>query len=284
MNIFLQHLNSPEYMHVLLNPVPVYGLALGVVGLLLAVIARNRTGIVIALVLVFLSGLSAWPTYHYGEAAYDRVKAMANTTGDQWLDEHMARGEKLISAFYVLAGLALVGMFAPMKWPRSSLPLAIATLLIGCATLGIGFYIAYAGGHVRHREFRFEAPPPPRMAEHHHEEEQHGAETHEHAAEQRPAASAQPLPEHAGHEQMQQPQQPGGEKAKTEEEQKRLEASRLQLEASRLQLEASRKQLEAAGGASPTASASGSPSAAATAQPSPEQHKHDEHQHDEHKP
>jgi len=282
MNIFLQHLNSPEYMHVLLNPVPVYGLALGVVGLLLAVIARNRTGIVIALVLVFLSGLSAWPTYHYGEAAYDRVKAMANTTGDQWLDEHMARGEKLIYAFYVLAGLALVGMFAPMKWPRSSLPLAIATLLIGCATLGIGFYIAYAGGHVRHREFRFEAPP--RMAEHHHEEEQHGAETHEHAAEQRPAASAQPLPEHAGHEQMQQPQQPGGEKAKTEEEQKRLEASRLQLEASRLQLEASRKQLEAAGGASPTASASGSPSAAATAQPSPEQHKHDEHQHDEHKP
>src|SRR6266581_1271016 len=72
MNIFLQHLNSPEYMHVLLNPVPVYGLAIGVVGLLLAVIARNRTGIVIALVLVFLSGLSAWPTHHYREAGYDR--------------------------------------------------------------------------------------------------------------------------------------------------------------------------------------------------------------------
>ena len=70
-------------MHVLLNPVPVYGLATGVVGLLLAVIARNRTGIVIALVLVFLSGLSAWPTYHYGEAAYDRVKAMADAAGDQ---------------------------------------------------------------------------------------------------------------------------------------------------------------------------------------------------------
>src|SRR6266536_3137082 len=153
MNIFLQHLNSPEYMHVLLNPVPVYGLALGVVGLLLAVIARNRTGIVIALVLVFLSGLSAWPTYHYGEAAYDRVKAMADTAGDQWLDEHMARGEKLIYAFYILAGLA------------------IATLVIGCATLGIGGYIAYAGGHVRHKEFRFEPPPPTRIAEH-----QHGGE------------------------------------------------------------------------------------------------------------
>src|SRR5947208_8552447 len=172
MNIFFQHLNSPEYMHVLLNPVPVYGLAIGVVGLLLAVIARNRTGIVIALVLVFLSGLSAWPTYHYGEAAYDRVKAMTDTAGDQWLNEHMARGEKLIYAFYVLAGLAIVGMFAPMKWPRSSLPLAIATLVIGCATLGIGVYIAYAGGHVRHREFRFEAAPEAGRGEHQHDETQ----------------------------------------------------------------------------------------------------------------
>ncbi len=279
MNIFLQHLNSPEYMHVLLNPVPVYGLAIGVVGLLLAVIARNRTGIVIALVLVFLSGLSAWPTYHYGEAAYDRVKAMADAAGDQWLDEHMARGEKLIYAFYILAGLALVGMFAPIKWPHSSLPLAIATLVIACTTLGIGVYIAYAGGHVRHKEFRFEPPPPARIAEHHHGGEEHGGEAHEHGAEQKPAGP-QGQTEHAGHEQT--PSKT--EEAMTEEERNRLEASRLQLEASRLQLEASRKQLEAAGGASPSPSASGIPGASPTPQPSPEQHKHDEHQHDEHKP
>src|SRR5213080_5108643 len=112
MKIFLEHLNTPEYMHILLNPVPVYGLAIGVIGLLLAVVTRNRTGIVIALVLVFLSGLSAWPTYHYGEAAYDRVKAMADPAGDQWLDEHMARGEKMIWLFYVLAGVAAIGVGA----------------------------------------------------------------------------------------------------------------------------------------------------------------------------
>ena len=93
---------------------------------------------------------------------------MADTVGEQWLDEHMARGEKLIYAFYVLAGLAAVGMFAPMKWPRSSLPLAIVTLVTGCTTLGIGGYIAFTGGHVRHKEFRFESPPPPRE-EHHHD-------------------------------------------------------------------------------------------------------------------
>ncbi len=266
MNIFLQHLNSPEYMHVLLNPVPVYGLAIGVVGLLLAVIARNRTGIVIVLVLVFLSGLSAWPTYHYGEAAYDRVKAMADTAGDQWLDEHMARGEKLIYAFYVLAGLAVVGMFAPMKWPRSSLPLAIATLVLGCATLGIGSYIAYAGGHVRHKEFRFEPAPEARSEEHHHDDE------HQYA-EQKAASSPA---EHTGHEQM---QQPGGELPKTEEERKQLEASRLQLEASRMQLDASRKQLEASGEATPTASPGESPAKSPAPQKEQSPHQHDDHSH-----
>src|SRR6266568_3145567 len=161
MNIFFQHLNSPEYMHVLLNPVPVYGLAIGIVGLLLAIIARRRMAIVIALALVFLSGLSAWPVYQYGEAAYDRVKAMADSAGDQWLDEHMRRGEQLIYVFYVVAALSVIAIAAEFKSPRAAVPLAVATVILAGANLGIGGYIAYAGGYVRHREFRFEPPPPP---------------------------------------------------------------------------------------------------------------------------
>ena len=161
MNTFSQHLHSPEYMHVLLNPVPVYGLAFGLVGLLMAIIARSRTAIVVALVLVFLSGLSAWPAYYYGEAAYDRVTGNGDSVADQWLSKHMALGHRWIWTFYVLAGFAVVGLLAPMKWPRASLPVAIVTLVMGCGTLGIGGYIAYTGGHVRHKEFRFEEPSSP---------------------------------------------------------------------------------------------------------------------------
>ncbi len=282
MTTFFQHLRDPEYMHVLLNPLPVYGLAYGTLALALALFLRNHRVTVAALVLVFVGAISAWPVYQYGESAYDRVKSMSDPAGEQWLDEHMARGEKLIWMFYILAAVSATGIVVTLKWPRTFLTVSSVALALSSGTLAVGGYISYAGGHVRHREFRFEAPPPPRMAEHHREEEQHGAETHEQATEQKPAASAQPQMEHAGHEQMQ--QQPEGEKAKTEEERKQLEASRLQLEASRLQLEASRKQLEAAGGASPSSSATGSPGASPTPQPSPEQHKHDEHQHDEHKP
>src|SRR5437763_5867880 len=153
MDIFFKHLSDPEYMHVLLNPLPVYGLAITVIGLALALIFRSRPAIIIALALVFISGISAWPVLSYGQAAYDRVKSMSDPAGEQWLDEHMARGEKLIYAFYVLAGVAAVGVVAVAKWPQTSFRLSVLTLGLGSATLGIGGYIAYAGGHVRHREF-----------------------------------------------------------------------------------------------------------------------------------
>ncbi len=41
--------------------------------------------------------------------------------------------------------------------------MAIATLILALVSLGVGGYIAYAGGRVRHKEFGFEAPPEPNM-------------------------------------------------------------------------------------------------------------------------
>jgi hypothetical protein len=87
------HLSKPEYVHVLLNPLPVYGLAVGVFGLIIALLLRTRPGRVTALALVMVSAASAWPVYYYGEAGYDRVKTMVDEGGGKWLEEHMRRGE-----------------------------------------------------------------------------------------------------------------------------------------------------------------------------------------------
>lgn len=243
MNFFTvlrQHLGDPEYLHVLLNPLPVYGLAIATLALVLALFLRNQRVTIAALVLVFVSAISAWPTYHYGEAGYDRVKAMSDPVGEQWLDEHMARGEKMIWLFYVTAGVAAIGVGAVLKWPRTRFVVTLSTLVLGAVTLGTGGYIAYAGGHIRHKEFRFE-PPPEKKAEGHHGGAEKGATPPEGQAkpEQQPPMDhgAQPPVSPAA---SPAPAQPG------EPTQEQLEASRLQLEASRKQLEASRKQLEAA--------------------------------------
>ena len=38
----IAHLSKPEYVHLLLNPLPVYGLAVGVLGLVIALSLRTR--------------------------------------------------------------------------------------------------------------------------------------------------------------------------------------------------------------------------------------------------
>jgi len=150
---------QPEYVHVLLNPLPIYALAMGWVGLLIGFFLRSRSAQIATLVLVLISAASAWPVYEFGEQGYDRVLSMTDEAGQAWLDEHQHRGEQLIYFFYALAALSLIAILVPIKWPRTSAPLVIGTILLGVIVLGMGGYIAYAGGKVRHKEFRTEPPP-----------------------------------------------------------------------------------------------------------------------------
>jgi hypothetical protein len=103
---FSQDLSQPEYIHVLINPLPVYGLAMGIIALIIALLQRSRTAQIGALTLIFLSGAIAWPVVHYGEEGYDRVLAMSDDQGEAWLKAHEHRADELAWAFYVLAGLA----------------------------------------------------------------------------------------------------------------------------------------------------------------------------------
>jgi hypothetical protein len=160
----LRDLRQPEYIHVLINPLPIYGLAMGWVGLVIALFLRSRRAQIATLAIVLISAASAWPVYEFGQQAYDRVLSMTDEDGKAWLDAHKDRGEDLIYFFYALALLSAAAITLPMKWPKFSIPFALAVILFGVATLGAGGYIAYAGGKIRHREFRNE-PPPPKRAE-----------------------------------------------------------------------------------------------------------------------
>jgi hypothetical protein len=152
-------LRQPEYIHVLINPLPIYGLAIAWIGLIVALFMRNRRAQIVTLILVLISAASAWPAFEFGEQAYDRVLSMTDDDGHAWLDEHQHRADTCLYFFYALAALAAVAIVAPAKWPRSAIGLTIAVLLLGAVVLGMGGYIAYAGGKIRHREFRNEPPP-----------------------------------------------------------------------------------------------------------------------------
>src|SRR5437764_4831173 len=67
MNALFRDLQQPEYLHVLLNPLPVYGLAIALIGLLLSLILRSRRSHVVCLGLVLFTSAMAWPVFELGQ-------------------------------------------------------------------------------------------------------------------------------------------------------------------------------------------------------------------------
>ncbi len=161
----------PEYVHILINPMPVYGLAMGILALGAALFARNQTAQVIGLGLVVIACASAWPVSHYGQAAYKHVRGLTDDAGADALDEHMERAEKVIWIFYATAFLGAVALASQKNFPKAAAPLAIVTLLAAIASLGAGGWISKAGGQVRHSEFRQVGMPPAAAESHHHDME-----------------------------------------------------------------------------------------------------------------
>jgi len=158
MDVIKAHLSQPEYLHVLINPLPIYGLGLGLLALIIALFLRSRQAQIVALILVFLSAGSAWPVAELGEAGYDKVESISDDAGALWLDAHAQRATRALPAFYLLAFVALAALLVPWKFPKSTMPLLIATLILTVVCFGLGGWIGYAGGPVRHKEFRYGKP------------------------------------------------------------------------------------------------------------------------------
>jgi len=168
----MTELQQPGYLHVLINHLPIIGTVVGLFGLAIALLLRSRIALVPALSIVLLAGISAWPVYVTGSDAYRPIMKISDDPGRAWLDEHMDRADRMTWVFYVMAGIAAVALAAPVKWPKSAIPLGIATALAAMAGTITGGYIAQAGGLVRHTEFRVPGHMPPSddegEAHHHH--------------------------------------------------------------------------------------------------------------------
>ena len=164
----LDLLKKPEYIHVLLNHLPIYGTIFGALALTISLMLRSRAAQITALILTLIAGASAYPVFISGQRAYKTIRDMSDDDGAEWLDEHMDRAEKTIGAFYSLAALAVAGLLVPIKWPKSAVPLAALTLVVAILCSGIAVYIAQPGGRVRHPEFRpVETPTPASETDHH---------------------------------------------------------------------------------------------------------------------
>ncbi len=154
MSAFWDTLQQPEYVHVLLNHLPLTGLFAAWLCLVGALVIRHRGTALVGLLLVSLFALSAWPTYEYGQQGYDRVYSMADRDGDAWLKAHRELAERWIWLYFVTAGLGVAGMVAGWRRPKWLWAATLAVILLALGSMLAGTVIADYGGRVRHGEFR----------------------------------------------------------------------------------------------------------------------------------
>lgn len=156
---WLKELSQPEYVHVLLNPLPVYGMSVALLALVIALIARSRDARTIGLFLILMICAVFPLIVHFGEAGYDRVYAMSYQDGQAWLQVHRARAETWEWIFYATGISSLLALLLPRRAPRWRRPTALLTVALAAGSILAAAYISSAGGKVRHSEFR-NGPPP----------------------------------------------------------------------------------------------------------------------------
>lgn len=147
-------LHQPEYIHVLLNHLPLIGLGVALLALIIAMVIRNRAAIYLSLCLIVITAGAAWPVYVYGGKAYDRVYAIADNGGRTALDEHGRLAQRWVPLYYVTAAITLGGLCFSLWQPKCLKAISVVVLLLSALCLIQGFRIAEEGGKIRHREFR----------------------------------------------------------------------------------------------------------------------------------
>lgn len=145
---------TPEHVHVMINHFPLVGLVVGMGLLLVAGILKQRPVIGAALWVIALCAGMTFLVAMTGDKAADRMFDSLDKGSQKWMGEHAERAEKMEKACYLLAVLAVAGYFIRRLQPKSETWIVWIFVILTGATLVGNWWVADAGGKIRHPEFR----------------------------------------------------------------------------------------------------------------------------------
>ena len=159
MDLVLELLEDPAYRHILLNHLPVTGLAMSWVVLAWGTLEGRGRSIVFGLVLVLVTSGSVMIVMATGEDAYPFVFETLDGTGQAWLDHHTELAERWGLLLEVNAALAAIAIGIAL-W-RERFQRMAGLVILGTTLLSLvgAMLLAEAGGKIRHSEFRLTDPP-----------------------------------------------------------------------------------------------------------------------------
>jgi len=152
-------LADPAYRHMLLNHLPIVGLAIALLVLIIGLASRQTAMQFTGLALVAVTAGAAWPVAQYGDAAYPAIYDGLDGHGRAWLDHHAEVAATWLPVLYATA-LAAIGALIAGAVQRALMTWAcVAVLVLGCASFAGAAIVGKVGGQVKHPEFRLTDPP-----------------------------------------------------------------------------------------------------------------------------
>lgn len=123
-------IRDPEYSHLLLEPVPLYGLGIGLVFLIFAMLLGESKTQVLAVLVITLSGASVWPYQKLREEASPRILATRDLTLGPLIAEQTERRKKANGLYYALA---VVGVMTLVVRGGTKGKVMLAVMVMGSA-------------------------------------------------------------------------------------------------------------------------------------------------------
>ncbi|HXF94575.1 MAG TPA: hypothetical protein VNI61_00595 [Gemmatimonadales bacterium] len=150
---------NAAYVHLVLNHVPIFGILLGTLLLVTALVERNDVLKRAALVTLLASAVAAGPVYLSGEPAEEVVEDLSGVS-EAAIEGH--EGSALVSlvAAGALAMVALAGWWTLRRGRAVARHFVTASLVLAVVAGVLLARTAHLGGQIRHTEIRGAAAVP----------------------------------------------------------------------------------------------------------------------------
>jgi len=105
-----QSVRDPEYAHLLLESLPLYGLAFGLTLLVVSFVVNERKCRLLAFGFIFISCASVWPYLDFRLEATPRILATRAVSYGPIIQAQTQLRQDTAWAFYLMAGITLVAL------------------------------------------------------------------------------------------------------------------------------------------------------------------------------
>lgn len=155
-----QSVRDPEYAHLLLDSVPLYGLGFGLAFLLVAFLVGEKKSRMFALLVICLSCATVWPYLNFRLKATPRILATRDPAYAPLIETQTKLRQDTAWVYYAMAGLSGLTLLAGAS--RYGKALLIATVFATAALFWFSIWLHKKECEVYHRNIVRYQPPPRR--------------------------------------------------------------------------------------------------------------------------